>query len=187
MVAEPFLIVVDIVESCCELVVGESVVREVLDDDVLQFMKLSRSVAMMLGEDFHIVVGLFLSPDERLDIREKRFLLIFHVQLDVVRILIIEAQNQYGEAIAFAKAHNTFSFRNLLEAAHSKTEVIVTFLIVLEEMKLGEIEIQQDGTFADIIITSNKYGEEFDEDEEKEVRAKMRDDIGEAKEVIRHE
>ena len=88
---------------------------------------------------------------------------------------------------AYVRNHKSFSFRKLLESQPTKTEVIVAFLVILEEMKLGEISIEQDGTFADIIITSNKYGEEFDEDEEKEVRAKMRDDIGEAKEVIKHE
>ena len=56
--------------------------------------------------------------------------------------------------IAFAKAHNTFSFRNLLEAAHSKTEVIVTFLCILEMMKAGQINITQEDTFTDIIIES---------------------------------
>ena len=57
---------------------------------------------------------------------------------------------------AYIREHKSFSFRQLLEKRHNKTEIIVTFLIVLEEMKLGEIEIQQDGTFGDIIITSRK-------------------------------
>ena len=56
--------------------------------------------------------------------------------------------------IAFAKAHNTFSFRNLLEASHSKTEVIVTFLCILEMMKAGQIFITQEDTFTDIVIES---------------------------------
>ncbi len=56
--------------------------------------------------------------------------------------------------IAFAKAHNTFSFRALLEAAHSKTEVIVTFLCILEMMKAGQIYITQEDTFTDILIES---------------------------------
>ena len=56
--------------------------------------------------------------------------------------------------IAFAKAHNTFSFRNLLEASHSKTEVIVTFLCILEMMKAGQISISQEDTFTDIKIES---------------------------------
>ena len=57
---------------------------------------------------------------------------------------------------AYIREHKTFSFRQLLEKQHSKTEIIVTFLVILEEMKLGEIEIKQNGTFADIMITSRK-------------------------------
>ena len=57
---------------------------------------------------------------------------------------------------AYIREHRTFSFRQLLEKQHSKTEIIVTFLVILEEMKLGEIEIEQDETFGDIMITSRK-------------------------------
>ena len=57
---------------------------------------------------------------------------------------------------AYIREHKTFSFKNLLEKQSSKTEIIVTFLVILEEMKLGEIEIEQDGTFGDIMITSRK-------------------------------
>ena len=57
---------------------------------------------------------------------------------------------------AYIREHKRFSFRQLLEKQHSKTEIIVTFLVMLEEMKLGEIEIEQDDTFGDIIITSRK-------------------------------
>ena len=57
---------------------------------------------------------------------------------------------------AYIREHDRFSFRQLLEKQHSKTEIIVTFLVMLEEMKLGEIEIEQDETFGDIIIKSRK-------------------------------
>ena len=57
---------------------------------------------------------------------------------------------------AYIREHKQFSFRSLLEKQASKTEIIVTFLVMLEEMKLGEIEIEQDETFGDIIITSRK-------------------------------
>ena len=57
---------------------------------------------------------------------------------------------------AYIREHERFSFRQLLEKQHSKTEIIVTFLVMLEEMKLGEIEIEQDETFGDIIIRSRK-------------------------------
>lgn len=56
--------------------------------------------------------------------------------------------------ISFAKAHNTFSFRNLLEVSRTKTEIIVTFLCILEMMKAGQILITQDDTFTDILIES---------------------------------
>lgn len=55
---------------------------------------------------------------------------------------------------SYLLSHHTFSFRNLLTKQSSKTEVIVTFLAVLEMMKAGEIYTTQDGTFADIIIES---------------------------------
>ena len=57
---------------------------------------------------------------------------------------------------AYIREHKQFSFKQLLEKQSSKTEIIVTFLVVLEEMKLGEIEIEQETTFGDIIITSRK-------------------------------
>lgn len=45
------------------------------------------------------------------------------------------------------------SFRRLLENQSSKMEIIVTFLVVLELMKIGLIEIIQDTLFEDIIIS----------------------------------
>ena len=50
--------------------------------------------------------------------------------------------------------HKHFSFRQLLENAGSKVEVIVTFLVVLEMMKSGKITIVQENLFDDIMITS---------------------------------
>lgn len=46
------------------------------------------------------------------------------------------------------------SFRTLLEMQASKINVIVTFMAVLELMKVGAITIKQDALFADIIIDS---------------------------------
>lgn len=55
----------------------------------------------------------------------------------------------------FVKNHKRFSFRKLLEKQGSKMEIIVTFMAVLEMMKQGIISIEQETTFADIIITSS--------------------------------
>lgn len=54
----------------------------------------------------------------------------------------------------YAKEHGIFSFKQLLEGQKSKMQVVVTFLAILELMKTGKIVIEQESTFADIIITS---------------------------------
>lgn len=54
----------------------------------------------------------------------------------------------------YCLTHSQFSFRSLLEAQSSKMEIIVTFLAILELMKMGKIFITQDKTFDDIHIQS---------------------------------
>ena len=53
---------------------------------------------------------------------------------------------------SYMKDHKKFSFRQLLEKQHSKMHIVVTFLAVLERMKLGEIRVQQEETCGDIMI-----------------------------------
>lgn len=48
--------------------------------------------------------------------------------------------------------HRYCSFPELLEKQNSKMEVIVTFLLVLEMMKIGKIAIEQEELFGDIRI-----------------------------------
>lgn len=43
-----------------------------------------------------------------------------------------------------------------MEKQNSKMEVIVTFLVILELMKVGKIVIEQDDIFSDIVITSKE-------------------------------
>lgn len=54
----------------------------------------------------------------------------------------------------YAASHKHFSFRSLLEAQSSKVEIIVTFLAILELMKMGKIFISQEKIFDDIKIDS---------------------------------
>lgn len=54
---------------------------------------------------------------------------------------------------AFVAENKQISFRDLLENQNSKMEVIVTFLVILELMKMGVITIRQDEIFDDILIT----------------------------------
>ncbi len=53
----------------------------------------------------------------------------------------------------YVRSHRTFSFRSLLEKQRSKVEIIVTFMVILEMMKLGRIGIIQENLFDDIQIT----------------------------------
>lgn len=55
----------------------------------------------------------------------------------------------------YITSHKKFSFRDLLEKQKSKTQLVVTFLAILEMMKMGTIWVEQENTFDDIIITSN--------------------------------
>lgn len=54
----------------------------------------------------------------------------------------------------YCLTHSRFSFRNLLEAQSGKMEIVVTFLAILELMKVGKIFISQERTFDDIQIES---------------------------------
>ena len=52
----------------------------------------------------------------------------------------------------YMKMHSRFSFRQLLEKQKSKMHVVVSFLAILEMMKLGEIHVEQDKTCGEILI-----------------------------------
>lgn len=49
--------------------------------------------------------------------------------------------------------HKTFRFSSLFQDKHSKMEMIVTFLGILELIKTGRIQIEQENLFDDINIT----------------------------------
>ena len=52
-------------------------------------------------------------------------------------------------------SHKKFSFRDILKNQKSKIQIVVTFLAILEMMKMGTITVEQENTFDDIMITSN--------------------------------
>lgn len=53
----------------------------------------------------------------------------------------------------YGLVHKKFRFRSLLETQHTKMEIIVTFLGILELIKIGRIKIEQEVLFDDITIT----------------------------------
>ncbi len=59
----------------------------------------------------------------------------------------------------YIAGHKKCSFRSLLRSGNSRMQVIITFLTILEMIKTGKIEVQQDEIFADITITARQDGE----------------------------
>ena len=63
----------------------------------------------------------------------------------------------------FLRTHKKFSFREMLSKNSSKVSVIVTFLVMLELIKTGFVEVHQESTFGDIDINVVKDPELIDE------------------------
>ncbi len=64
----------------------------------------------------------------------------------------IDSEAKVKSIREFAREHKKFSFRELLEKAGSKAEIIVSFLCILEMMKNGEIRVSQSDIDSDIDI-----------------------------------
>ncbi len=61
-------------------------------------------------------------------------------------------QDKIEELLELREIYSSLSFVDLLDNVRTKTEMIVTFLAVLELMKMGSIRVTQVGVFEDIII-----------------------------------
>ena len=73
--------------------------------------------------------------------------------------------------LSFSSANSKYSFKNLLENQATKTEVVVTFLAVLELMKMGRIHLTQEHIHDDIII--EPVDVELTEEQERELEAAL--------------
>ena len=70
-------------------------------------------------------------------------------------------EEKVGAVMEYARLHRSFSFRQLLERQGDKLEVVITFLAVLELMKIGKIHLKQENLFDDMEIeTLEEEGEE---------------------------
>ena len=68
----------------------------------------------------------------------------------------------------YASEHRSFSFRNLLTSQSSRTQIVVSFLVILELMKMGYVIAEQDGLFSDIrvnVVVDPDNWNELDEEE----------------------
>ena len=53
-------------------------------------------------------------------------------------------EDKITSVLGYARKHRKFSFRQMLEKQNDKTEVVVTFLALLELMKVGKIHLTQE-------------------------------------------
>ena len=74
-----------------------------------------------------------------------------NIKKDPVRI-----SDKLAHVLDFGRSRKRFSFRELLEQQATKADVVVTFLACLELIKVGQISVTQEGTFADIDLTWNE-------------------------------
>lgn len=61
-------------------------------------------------------------------------------------------QEKIEYILTMREHYTSFSFEDLLTGSMTKTEMIVTFLAVLELMKMGSIKVMQSDVFDDLII-----------------------------------
>ena len=64
----------------------------------------------------------------------------------------ISLSDKLLEMREYARTNRKFSFRQLMENQHSKIQLIVTFLAILELMKMGHVHAEQADLFDDIHI-----------------------------------
>jgi len=65
----------------------------------------------------------------------------------------IDLEKKQSYIFDYIEKNRKCNFRQLLEKQKSKMEVIVTFLIVLELIKVGSVDVEQDDNFGEINIT----------------------------------
>ena len=64
----------------------------------------------------------------------------------------VSLEEKIGAVLEYAERHRRFSFRGMLSRQRDKTEIVVTFLALLELMKMGRIHLTQEHLFDDMMI-----------------------------------
>lgn len=64
----------------------------------------------------------------------------------------VSLEMKIGSVMNYAREHRKFSFRQMLEKQADKLDIVVTFLAILELMKIGKIHLTQEVTFDDMYI-----------------------------------
>ena len=77
----------------------------------------------------------------------------------------VSLETKIGSVLAYARKKRRFSFRQLLERQSDKLEIVVTFLAVLELMKMGRIHLVQEKLFDEMQLDTVDVDETEDEAE----------------------
>ncbi|WP_313577558.1 segregation and condensation protein A [Lacrimispora sp.] len=86
-------------------------------------------------------------------------------QFGNIRRESISLEDKIKSVMDYAREHRKFSFRGLLEQQPDRTLVVVTFLALLELMKIGKIRLTQEHLFDDMFIeTLEPEGEDGEMD-----------------------
>ncbi len=84
----------------------------------------------------------------------------------------VSLEEKIGAVLEYAERHRRFSFRGMLSRQRDKTEIVVTFLALLELMKMGRIHLTQEHLFDDMMI------EALEPEETKEQTGTRAEEIG---------
>ena len=103
MLAQPHLVLIDIVEGGGELVVVLPVLRQIFDDEQLQLAQLLVGGAVVPGEGVHIVVTGGTAFEQRLHVGEECLLLVLHVTANLMGILVVETEYEARQRIVLVQ------------------------------------------------------------------------------------
>ncbi len=101
---------------------------------------------MNLAKLKEIFDGVMRRSDSRMDKQRSKF--------GTIKRERISLEEKVSSVLKYARRRRNFSFKDLLERQKNKLEVVVTFLAVLELMKVGAICLKQEETFGDMVIES---------------------------------
>lgn len=104
--------------------------------------KLLKDVNMELLNKIYREV--LLKQEERVDKERSKF--------GTIKREKVSLEEKIGSVLNYINKQKKFSFRSLLKKTSSKTELVVTFLAILELMKVGRINLKQEKSFDDMEI-----------------------------------
>ncbi|QUI23087.1 segregation/condensation protein A [Vallitalea pronyensis] len=119
-----------------------------IPDEVLCYQEEIDPSQLLHDIDFSKIYQLFRS------VMKKQLNKVDHIRSEFGEIVKEEytVNEKIDYIMALTEDYETISFREVLESGHSRVELIVTFLAILELIKMGSIDIIQEDLFDDIVI-----------------------------------